>query len=194
MLSDAINYGFADVNLNFLGSGRLGIDRVARYFEGIEEFRQVEATQDLEAARHWFEQHWPGPVEDANPTVINELDAAAEEEFGFTMTKIVDLLRGAQMVGLDLESEPKVMPLRAFIETLERELLWGPERVRTAIEGLALRSRSQFMQRGHEPEIYPWRFNRNLSYVRRPFILRMGTLEEESSGVLDTWKSVGKIF
>jgi len=40
------------------------------------------------------------------------------------------------------------------------------------IEMLAIRPRDSFLVPGREVESYPWRFNRELSYVRRPYIIR----------------------
>ena len=68
MLSDAVQYGLADVELSILPSGRLGIDREGRYMTGVEAFRPVHARHDTQAAHDYFENHWTSREQDVGQT------------------------------------------------------------------------------------------------------------------------------
>ena len=177
MLSDAVHYGLADTQLSILPSGRLGIDREGRYLSGIEAFRPVHARHDTQAAHAYFERHWesgdPGP----RPESIDLLDAAATAEFGLSMTDIALLVGELLNQGLQLGREPAVLPHGDVIDLVAEALEWPTAKVETGIRNLALRPMTSFPPDGNSSDVYPWRFNRELSYVRRPLLIS-GTGDE----------------
>lgn len=179
MLSDSINYGLADIDLSILPSGRLGISREGRYTLGMEEFRQIKAREDVEGAISWFERHWPAASVKDQPSAITELESALNAEFGCTASELFRLFFAAIDLGLELEKEPAAVPLEDVIDKLRRSLDVTPERVKSVIEAFSLRPRKSFIPKERAAEVFPWRFSRELSYVRRPFVVRLRNGREE---------------
>jgi hypothetical protein len=100
------------------------------------------------------------------------LDEATRAEFGLSMTEIAHLLGELLNLGSKVETEPKVMPLPNVVETLKERLGWTEERVEDGIEIFSLRPRDSFFPENAPADAWPWRFNRDLSYVRRPLLIR----------------------
>lgn len=178
MLSDAIQYELSDIDLSILPSGRLGMSREGRYVTGTEQFRQYQRRAEVEMSLARFSDHWREVSAEGKPESATDLDVAAVAEFGFSLTSLVDLTAAAVTLGEDL-GEPARMDRAAATERLAMELGVERERVDKMIDLLTLRPRDSFLVPGRAVESYPWRFNRDLSYVRRPFIVRQQDGREE---------------
>jgi hypothetical protein len=66
-------------------------------------------------------------------------------------------------------------PSKPFLDRLAARLPWPREHIRRTLELLSLVSRWDFLSPPvpyKQAEVYPWRFNRQLSYLRRPFVWR----------------------
>ncbi len=88
---------------------------------------------------------------------------------------MVDFLSEVINLGYDISDEPKSMPLASFVEKLGTSLDWPEHEINDSIEIFSLEARADFLS-PPEPylrrDVYPWRFNRPLSYMRKPLILR----------------------
>ncbi len=135
-------------------------------------FMSGETTRITEA----FDRYWETPQ---IPTDVLEfkkkIDAAASIEFGYSITEICELLRETINIGKKIHPTVVCLSLENFITCLATQLNWKEERVTKAIELLSLSQRPDFLK-PDKPfqgrDIYPWKFNRLLSYLRRPFLLR----------------------
>jgi len=90
----------------------------------------------------------------------------------------------AQIPGGTQALDPGVacLPLETLLDRLAARLPWPRERILHTLELLSLVSRRDFLSPPapyKQVEVYPWRFNRQLSYLRRPFVWREqnGTVE-----------------
>jgi hypothetical protein len=182
--SDLIHHQLADLKLSALGSGRLGIDRDA-YEQAWKAFQPIFATGEVSRATGAFSRYWPNAVEAGEqPQFVIRLDAAAQEEFGYSLTDILRVLEEAMDLADDdrMDGAVALLSLDEMTLTLAQRLEWTDAKVRQIIELLALGPRDDFLRpsaphRGED--VYPWRFNRALSYLRRPFVLR------ERNGVIE---------
>jgi len=186
-LSDAIHYEFSQVQLSRLPSGRLGVSRGDRYSAGTEALAMTEAEARhalaLEPAPAVGTPH-PGTSE-ARPATAKpvraQVDEAMSAEFGFTLTQAIDGL--AELTALSAEHGPGpcTEPADQVRARLRARLGWEDD-VATAFLGqVTLRPRHEFLSPG--ADAYPWRYNRDLSYIRRPLIEVTGP----AGGPLLTW-------
>jgi hypothetical protein len=174
VISDSIKFGTADLRLNMLGSGRLGINDEL-YEASRQQFMTAYLAGEIYRSSVRFDRHWRNPESSQKPEDAEKMDSAVQAEFGLSLTELIEFLTEVVNTGLARESEPKVMPLGEFLGDIEKGLDWERTRVDRAFELVALRPRSDFLRPPapfRRVETYPWRFNRELSYSRRPLLVR----------------------
>jgi hypothetical protein len=109
---------------------------------------------------------WPFPK-------TEEIDRAAEAEFGCSLTGIDRLLSHVSHIAGEHDESVVEMPQQVLVSKLSSQLSWDPHKVRAVLETLILEKRSEFTKPSapYSPsDVLPWRFNRALSYLRRPLI------------------------
>lgn len=169
MLSDAIHYGLSDTALTMLPSGRLGIDRDDRYGRAIEVLSGINAGAAFEHARHRFADHWDSGGDSPEPDGLHDLEQAAQAEFGFTFAELAEVI--AALDAAATGEEPSSLSVDAFVELLRSETELSEATVGAILDALTLGPRDRFIPKSSPPDVYPWRFNRALSYLRRPLVL-----------------------
>ena len=72
----------------------------------------------------------------------------------------------------DLRTQGHKLAIEKLVDELGRSLGWKAEKVRCGIDLLTLGARDDFLKPPGSTchEVYPWRFNRASSYLRRPLI------------------------
>lgn len=175
-MSDAIRYDLADYALSLLPSGRLGVDREGDFETGRIRFLPVMADATVRHSHLDFSSHWDAESEDADPPEELEwLDSGARSEFGVSLTQIVHLLFEVIAVGQEQPGEAKSASPQALMDRIVDALDLPQALAEKVIDLFTLRERTSFEEVGDgfsKSDVYPWKFNRALSYVRRPLILR----------------------
>ena len=181
MLSDIVHFQIAQVDVGMLGSGRLGF-RPDQYRAAMKDYRlRFAATQAHEAATR-FRRQWQQatPVDDAWRT---EVETATAAEFGFTLSKLVELLSFA--IELGLYNPPIVrMKYEDVVANFAARNGWNQDQVEAVLAMFMYRPRASFLTPGagyRSEDVYPWRYGRRLSYLRRPFLV------EEQDGTWLIW-------
>jgi hypothetical protein len=171
--SDLIHFNLADIKLAILPSGRLGTDRTS-YSSAHDLFRSNAASEEISRATKSFKRHW-GQTSSASKKadLLDQIDEAASEEFGHSLTELLNLLAEGMNIGKDISPTYAFMPVSELISQLADRLGWQSPKVENALDLLSLKPRAAFLKppTPHRLEdIVPWRFNRSLSYLRRPFL------------------------
>jgi hypothetical protein len=195
--SDIIRYELDDFNVSVLGSGRLGMERDGPYQTGQQAFLRASIPVFAQETADSFASHWEPPSAD-RPDFADALDAAVNAEFGFTPSDLgaffAELVNGADARSRVVAVEDR----QVLLAELSRELSWTEERVEQAIDLLSLGPRANYLvpdapYRG--TDVYPWLFNRGLSYLRRPLIVRKTEAGEQLVwGQRQTWVAGGHLF
>jgi hypothetical protein len=173
-LSDAIHYGFAQVELSMLPSGRLGISLGDRYAAGTRAVATAEAeTRHAQALEPVSATDTPQPEDSADHPAADaatrtRVDEAVRAEFGFTLTQVIDGLAALASISSAGESDQHSEPVGQVRSRLGDLPGWDEGVVEAFLGKLTLRPRSNFLSPG--PDVYPWRYNRDLSYIRRPLV------------------------
>lgn len=169
MLSDAIRHRISKAQMSILESGRLGISSDDdRYHQALTHYGNSRARDTLEAA--------VDGLQDAAVTRTYSLEEANELaaiEFGFTFTDLTEAC--GQIIGLaDREGFKDVLVLdEEYIRAvLKQDLGWDDDKVGRVLAAVILDARgtttADFWKDGIQ--VFPWRFNRQLSYLRRPLL------------------------
>jgi hypothetical protein len=182
MALDALTKGLSDAALFFNEHGELAVETRGAYLEGQSAFLDVHVGEAIAGADESFGHHWAVRNPAASPGLLEateaELDAAMVFETGGP--SLVDLRRFVEELaktGLAQPDEPKRM-LHADLERkLTADLGWSLEKVTAAVDFMLLEPRGSFYSSARprgwaNADVQPWRFNRRLSYLRRPLVLR----------------------
>ena len=175
MESDLIINKLVPANVSFLPSERLGVDREA-YTSAIDAFMPRHLSGEVEIATRSFAGKVEIPTEvQETPALSQALETAAIAEFGFSFTELADFVGKVIEIGHETSHGVTVSPMVELIKRLAKELGWTEQKVDSILSLLSLEERPDFMippQPLKKQEVYPWRYNRALSYMRKPFILR----------------------
>jgi hypothetical protein len=176
-VSDLIRYNLADVRLSILASGRLGQDR-KKLDRAHKAFTAVSTFAEIERATSSFRRNWNAPSQspsdgDRKPS-LQDVEAACQAEFGFSLTDQIRFLHSVIEVGQHQSAAAKAMNVTLFEAEIAQLTGWDIEKVKGLVELFSLRPRPDFLlppPAFRKEDVYPWRFNRPLSYIRRPLLL-----------------------
>ena len=171
MTSDAHRYHIANIHLAMTRGGVLEIDQnqlrhAYRRFLGERADGEVyRAISDAEETS--------SPGKNQNRDI--RIDAATQEEWGFTLTEVAEA--GTTLINWSRNfSTAACVKEQEQVEAhLEADLGWPRDKVRLILGAMILSPRADFLKPPSpwRPEdVYPWRFNRELSFLRRPLIRR----------------------
>lgn len=171
--SDLIRYQISDFKLAILESQRLGISR-GNYSQAGESYTTSSTEAEVRQASQAYDHHWPEAYTEVNESGKDEVNEAFLAEFGYTLTDHAMFIGELLNLGWTIEKPQKQFSAAAVFTHVMQALGWDQEKVRRLLASLSLTERPDFLkpQSPALPEdVYPWRFNRALSYVRRPLIL-----------------------
>ncbi len=179
--SDAIYYGHADTQLTVLESGRLG-RHTTGYGAAVEDFGERAYAEQIMRSSVAFSSMFQSPTDPAPdpPIPVSELEVATKAEFGINITQIANFLQVLVEIGSEQQGPTKRLRVTEARERVASELGWSEVELDAAFGLLILGPRAVFLDPppGFKPwDLYPWAFNRRLSYLSRPLLLK-----EESGG------------
>jgi len=106
---------------------------------------------------------------------LTEYETAFKAEFGVTMTRIVEFHRCLTLLGFRQKTAVPHLRLSEFKSKLEDVLGWSSTEIDSATKLFSLVPRGKWEKAPDgfdvKKDIWPWRYNRRLSYVRRPLII-----------------------
>jgi len=176
--SDMIHFQIADIALEMLPSGRLSVNH-EQYVKALAAYLPAMLTNAIERATEAFTGRWDGKerVEEAplDMGISLPLNEAARDEFGCSLSDLQRFLAGAFIVSEDFDPACARLVYDEFLDRQGSYLGWSREQVADVLKTLTLVPRPNFLSPPapyRSADTYPWRYNRRLSYVRRPFIFR----------------------
>jgi hypothetical protein len=186
-MSDIIHYGLVDLKLSMLPSERLGVDQ-ALLRRAFDAYGEAFSVGQIAKATQSFSRSWPGngSTRDSSP-LLERLEAACVQEFGHSLRDLPTLMGRAIDIAVNLNPICACLPTNDLRARLVEATGWPHEKVRRILESLTLGPRDAFLkppQPYRKEDVWPWRFNRPMSYLRRPFLSRQrGGVEETVWGM-----------
>lgn len=174
LISDVVTYELGDLKLELLGSGRLGINRHGGYLGGQQTYLEARIPSQASAARESYGDLWEAPA-GGRPPIADKLDAGAQAEWGVSMTELAEF--HGELVGAAMRRSMAVSSATRgeLVAELGEALDLAQSKIERILEMLSLAARKDFLKPPKAyalPDVYPWRFNRELSYLRRPLLVR----------------------
>lgn len=175
-VSDLIHFGFLDMEIGLLPSGRMGIEK--SIMKNIyDPFHEAKAKENVTDAIETFDRAFAGEAEVNAKPLPESLEKAFLKDFGITLSRLFEMMDALIHIGFNQVSACAELPLSEL--RLEINKLTNPfEKVEfdSAISCIALMERGKVDKLPKEGgfefiDIMPWRFNRMLSLMRRPLII-----------------------
>lgn len=174
LTSDIIRYELEDTEISYLESGRLGMPLESTFQSAQNAFLKRFAPVHVGDAAAQYGEQWDKKTTE-RPDFADALDEATTDEWSHSLSELVEFLmelinfarsRGEDVVAVE----------RVFLEDeIAPALGWEREKVAEVIEFFSLEERADFLVPPagiSKGDLWPWRFNRKLSYIRCPLILR----------------------
>lgn len=183
--SDYLKYEIFDIALDIVPSGRVGTTR-DELLKAQSTFHEEYASEEIFKAKRSFSRYVAradntvaakeiGEVE-KDPSIaelITQIDEATLAEFGLAFTEFGYLIGEIYNLGEEQNDPVKSFGVTELVDNLSSNLQWSEQKVTLALENLMLSPRSDFLKPPKPfsiTDVYPWRFNRALSYIRRPLL------------------------
>lgn len=177
MLSDLVHFNLASMQLSILPSGRLGID-ADQHRHAMQRYMEAFAAEEISRSPGGFSRFWRTPARgNSKSDLVDRIDAASIAEFGFSMTEMLQFLTAVMNIGYDVDPAVSVLNAEELRGRLCSDRSAKATDVNALMERFSLGPRSGFYEVPppyRREDVYPWRFNRELSYLRKPLIIRDG--------------------
>ena len=103
-----------------------------------------------------------------------ELDVAFIDEFGYTFEQFSNCIFQMIAFGKTMDSDVKTAIIQELVNWISMDSNIEPTIIRKIIDDISLKKRENYLvppKPFTKEDVYPWRFNRNLSFTRRPVIM-----------------------
>jgi hypothetical protein len=177
--SDTIHYAIADPEVSVLQSGRVGINR-EKFMGARSAYLSEYAAGEIGRASRSFRCHWRklrGLEEEDTKSkeggTTSDADRSACAEFGLSFTEIGILFGDLYKFGEEQPSAVKALTYQDLTQRLLTSTGWAQDKVKAGLTLLSLEQREDFFSPAPpfgKVDVYPWRYNRSLSYIRRPLL------------------------
>lgn len=178
-VSDSLKYELSNHSFELLKSGRLSLSdpHFERAMVDFQDAFYARLAKHAVAGRKSVHSAPKDPPDAAAPDDLDELERAARAEFGLPLSQIGEVLAVISASPFTAESGVGRCLHDDLIAYVTAEIPVERCAVLSVIALLTLRERADFLRppSPYRPvDVYPWRFNRGLSYLRRPFIEERG--------------------
>ncbi|MBU2528035.1 hypothetical protein KKF70_01425 [bacterium] len=171
--SDLVQYNISDYDLSILPSKRLGINR-KDYGKKHDAFSNVMIQSEYDKSQRVFNKHWRLDKDVKKSELSNTINKAFKAEWNYTYDDIVKVVRELYEIGMKQPNPCKEILYEVLIIDIESKTDLRKETIEKIIDNFSLEERGNYWNVNKEgkpdPEVYPWRFNRTISFLRKPLI------------------------
>lgn len=176
-ISDEIHLGIFDHRISVLPNGRIGVHRET--IQGVwDPFLSAKSLESVESAIAGFERLFQPDSESTNYNEPEpEFESAFKAEFGLTLTQVVEFHVCLTNLAFNQRSSTGCLRLSEFKQKAAEFLNWSETEIENSINLFSLRPREKWERAPSgfdERDVWPWKYNRRLSYLRRPLIIGPG--------------------
>lgn len=173
-LSDNIALGILDYRLSVLASGRIGVEKTGPR-EIWDPFITAKSIENVETAIKEFDSRFVTRMIGEKETFdSSSFDPAFKAEFGLTLSEIGAFHRFFTSLGFAQRSPVISFRISDLLDSISIDLGWLDDKIEIAFDLFTLKPRNKWEQAPPEfsdrEDVWPWRYGRRLSYLRRPLI------------------------
>ena len=167
--NDSFVHNIVNVPIEFLKSGRIGMSRVDdEYLASLNSLSRVRRLESL--SNPSISVYSPS---DLLGDFEKELDDAFNDEYGFNFREFINGVLGICSYDEEITPVVKRVPRSTLIQEVSKTSGINEITLNKIIDQITLTAREDFLKppKPFAPyDVYPWRFNRELSFTRRPII------------------------
>lgn len=167
--NDLFFYNIFNTPVEFLKSGRIGMARTEGDFltriNAAARMRHMESLSDPRISVYKPSR----PFDDFQALI----DDAFNDEYGFTYQQFARCIVAIADYGDTLKGDVKRVERALLVKNVVQETHYSEECVNAIINKISLNKRDNYLippKPFRKEDVYPWRFNRELSFTRRPII------------------------
>lgn len=172
--SDHIYFNLFDIRIGILKSGRIGTDKKI-HKDVFDPYHKSKASENVADAIEAFNQVFPQNSPITGQAIPANLDAAFKTDYGITFTRICDFIDGLAVIGFSQPQDFACLPFDSLYNQVNQGTFkFDQEEFDHAVSFLSLNHRGDVntIPDGYQDiDIHPWRFNRLLSWMRRPLLV-----------------------
>jgi hypothetical protein len=171
-LSDQILYDLYEIDLEILKSGFVG--RKINTENTWDPFILSKNLENLEANFDQFKYIYSDQLHENEDFEDKKINSAFKGEFGLDLNQIADFNGFLINTGFKQNLPVPSLLMSEFISSVKKDLGWNEKEIENAIKIFSLNKREhwEIPPKGYDnSDIWPWRYNRRLSYLRRPLII-----------------------
>lgn len=190
-LSDAIHFQLDDTDIGLLPSGRIGTDRDF-YNNKLKPFGQARAITEIEGyvesfSRRFGKKEVAERIENKKLDDFNKrVDDAFTADWGIPLSGVLAICYVLTVLAEQNNNSVCEMSSDNLIMSLQTHTKLPLKYIMCGLEKLTLTKRFNFNKapKGYDQDdIYPWKYNREFAFLRRPLIL----LEDTSGKGMYYW-------
>ncbi len=177
MQSDVLHYGMADPEMGLLPSGRIGISREF-YDQKLQPFHRDNTIANIEAQVEAFSSQFETFTRTENDAeteaYYDKVDEAFLNDWGVDYTNLNGVCMQAALIAEHKQDSVVSMLEDELIAELSSIMPKATDQVGIALAKLCLEYDASIIniQNGYtNKEYFPWMYNREFSYARRPFVV-----------------------
>ncbi len=176
MQSDVIHFGMANPEMGLLPSGRIGTSKEF-YDEKLQPFHhdntKANIEAHLEAFSDQFETYTASQGNEGDKAHLDKVDAAFLADWGVDYTNLIGICMQAVVIGGLREQSVVSLSEAELITELEAVMPGEISQIHNALAKLRFEYNETALDtKGYaNSEYFPWKYNREFSYVRRPFVV-----------------------
>lgn len=168
-VNDLFNYKLVKEPIEVLGSGRIGFDKVnANKLYALEMHSYIDMLKKQGSGK--YEQINKKLCED----YFEDLSNAFEIEAGCSLRNMMEIIFEIKNCTIDMSNIVKKMTKTELTKLIMNNNSYIQEKdIEVTIDFISLKKREDFLSPPdpyRKEDVYPWRFNRELSFIRRPLI------------------------
>lgn len=174
-ISDDIAFKLTDIEVTYLESGRLG---TSKDFSNqiIEPFYESKFSEDIEDSKDRFKKKFKFPKKEKQEEYKKiPLDDPFLEEFQINVDDLFLVAQAAINLSFNHPRSFYIGKVEDFISEVRKQVNITEENIKKCLSQFSLINRGKVenvKQFGFtNPDFYPWRYNRALSLLNKPFVL-----------------------
>ena len=174
-VSDSLQYKLAAQDFELLRSGRLAHSD-SRYESAMKAFQNEFYRRIAGKSREEFYRALSTKVTSEQPDNAEEIERVTAAEFGLPMSKLVDVLALIASSPYTAASGLGSCERSAMVKYVSSNSGLAASVIDSTLLQFSLGERANFLSPSspfRSTDVFPWRFNRGLSYLRRPLIIRL---------------------